>query len=254
MPKAYHIVQWGSLYETSETRKYRNLSFYAKQNKLVGLGIGRTLQHPRGLELLGVWALLEALASLAPQHQRGWIVRNNQPLSAAEIAWLLRIPEEPVKLALEHFSSTEIGWLELADFDPDSPASSPAGVRTPEDSPASSPAGVRTPEDSPLRGEDKRMRNKRREKREKSMHTPTVAVVRAWAEKNGVDPDFAQLKLEQAVERGDFEKSIWRRKWESKFARFWKEDGEVWKARKKTAPPAGANKPGVSLESMRSAA
>lgn len=157
--KAYHITQWDSLYETSETRKIRALTFYAKPNKLIGLGIGRTLQHARGLELLGVWALLEALASLAPQGQRGWLVRNGQALTVSEIAYLLRIPEESVQVAMDHFSQPEIGWLEQAEVaEKREITSGPSG-----DSPGETPDEENEREDAgtiSLRGKRKDKRGK----------------------------------------------------------------------------------------------
>ena len=69
---AFHITQWESLYETAVTRKIRNLTFYAKQNKLVGEGIGATLAQEDNVALLGTWSLIEALASTAPHGRRGW--------------------------------------------------------------------------------------------------------------------------------------------------------------------------------------
>jgi hypothetical protein len=126
--KAYHIKQWDDLYETNETRKIARLSYYAKSNKLVGLGIGRTLQHPRGLEFLGVWQLLEALASHSERHQRGWLVRNGAPLEPADIASLLRLPEEPITAAIAHFSNPAIGWLPLEEFTGTLPGDSPGSV------------------------------------------------------------------------------------------------------------------------------
>jgi hypothetical protein len=146
MIKALHIKQWDSLYETAETRKIRKLTFYAKPNKLVGLGINRTRQHERGLEFLGVWNLMVDLASQSEQGQRGWFIRNGEALTAQEIAYLISIPQEPVEGAIKHFLTKGIAWLEDGEFNLHSPTENPkfgkgweiAG-RLPGDSPTENP-------------------------------------------------------------------------------------------------------------------
>jgi len=109
-------VQWNSLYETAETRKIRVLSYYAKPNKLIGEGIGFTLAQPNGPHLLGMWALLEALASTAPQEHRGWLVRNGTPLDAQRMSSLTRVSSHHFNEALTFFCRPEVRWLEHAEW------------------------------------------------------------------------------------------------------------------------------------------
>ena len=113
MSKAYHITHWDTHYETSNSRKIQNLTYYQKSNKLVGEGIGATLQHEHNLALLGTWTLIEALASTSVQKQRGWLIRNGTALTAARMAALTRVDTVHFERALAWFSRPEIGWLEL---------------------------------------------------------------------------------------------------------------------------------------------
>ena len=110
--KAYHIVQWDSLYETAGTRKLRNMTFFAKQNKLVGEGIGLTLAQEDNVALLGTWALIEAVARTSRRHERGWLVRNWTPLTPARLAALTRVKEQYFVRALDFFCLPEVAWLE----------------------------------------------------------------------------------------------------------------------------------------------
>ena len=128
MSKAYHITHWDTHYETSNSRKIQNLTYYQKSNKLVGEGIGATLQHEHNLALIGTWALIEALASTSTQKLRGWLIRNGTALTAARMAALTRVDTVHFERALEWFSRPEIGWLELketADVSGDSPTNPP---------------------------------------------------------------------------------------------------------------------------------
>lgn len=136
--KAYHITQWEQLYETAETRKIRTLTYYAKPNKLVGEGIGFTLSQPNGPHLLGMWALLEALASLSAQDWRGWLVRNGSALDAGRMASLTRVPTEHFVEALDFFCRPEVSWLELIDWPGQSPGKKPAGSNSRDNSGGSS--------------------------------------------------------------------------------------------------------------------
>jgi hypothetical protein len=267
--KAWHITQWDALYETADTRRIRNLTFYAKSNKLVGLGINRTRQAERGLELLGVWALMEALASHAPQGLRGWFIRNGKALTSQEVAYLLSIPQEPVEAAFKHFGSEEIAWLENVEFTEDArrlSGKSPEDARrlsgkSPEDarrlsgkSPDEMQNGENHQEISrtiPLRG--KRDREEEIEKkRERGGHplsdapqVPSFEEVQTWAAGAGVDPGFAAEKLAAAIEREDFAKISVRKHWRERFLRFWREDGAAWRRKnKKNAAAPGARPDG----------
>lgn len=114
--KAYRIKQWNDLYERNTTRKVDFMPWYPKQTKLTGMGIGCTMAQPDNLELLGLWNLIEILASQSKKNHRGWLLRNGSPLTATMMACL--IPTVPVakwERALAHFSSPEVDWIEMAD-------------------------------------------------------------------------------------------------------------------------------------------
>lgn len=240
--KAFHIAQWDTLYETSASRKVTTLSYYSKPNKLVGEGIGITLQDPHNVALLGTWALIEALASTAPRHQRGWLVRGGTALTPARMAALTRVDEEHFDRALKHFCRPEIGWLELGELPGDSPTNPPTPGELPGDSPDTLPLkseGEKLP--GRFRQERKTEEGRRKgEGSEEEAHTgatriPSISEVREWARTcaAGVDPEFACLKFEQANDRGDFAKPAWLKDWRSKLERFWREDGPDWVAKNK---------------------
>jgi hypothetical protein len=145
MPKAYHITQWSRLYEKSDTRKTDYMSWYAKQTKLTGIGIGLTLQQPapRNLILLGTWALIETLASLSAAHHRGWLVRDGAPMTPEDMSALIpTVPAEHFQEALKWFSQGRINWVEHAEFSPANlPVNQPQRDRT-GNAPGSSPANL----------------------------------------------------------------------------------------------------------------
>lgn len=242
MSKAYHIVHWDTLYETCETRKIRTLTFYAKPNKLIGEGIGLTLQEADNVALLGTWALIEALASTSAREQRGWLIRNGSALTAARMASLVRVDVKHFERALEWFSRPEIGWLELketAAVSADSPAVVPQRGKSSADSPAVVP-------------QEERERDKERKEREGERGTLTLAAARVsapspeevetWATAAQIPAAFALEKLAEGIEREDFAKVHVRKNWQARFARFWKDDGPAWtrKNQKNAAPQNGA--------------
>ena len=145
MNKAYHIVQWNESNETAESRKFKTLSWYAKQNKLDGLGISRLRAHPKKVELLAGWTMIETLASRAwPRDQRGWLLRNGRPLTTADMAFLTSFPEDIFTLAVEFFSAEPMNWLEYIPV-PKSLVESPCNDSTPATSQGESPGSKRTP-------------------------------------------------------------------------------------------------------------
>jgi hypothetical protein len=242
MNKAYHITQWDSLYETCETRKIRTLTFYAKPNKLIGEGIGLTLQEPDGLALLGTWSLLVDLASLSAREHRGWLIRNGTALTAARMGALLRVPAHHFERALEWFSRPEIGWLEYVETPlvaADSPAIVPPRGKSSADSPAIVPQ------------EEGKREGEREEKEREERDALTLAAARAsapspkeveeWAAGAQIPPAFALEKLREALEREDFAKPSVRKHWQARFARFWETDAPAWrrKMQKNAAPQNG---------------
>lgn len=249
MSKAYHITHWDSHYETSNSRKIQNLTYYQKSNKLVGEGIGATLQHEHNLALIGTWALIEALASTSTQKLRGWLIRNGTALTAARMAALTRVDAVHFERALEWFSRPEIGWLELKETaavsgdSPTNPPPEPDSGRLSGDSPTNPPQ-ERERERGTLEREN-------REEREAltlaaaRASAPTPEEVEAWATGARIPVAFALEKLREGLEREDFAKASVRKNWQARFARFWDTDAPAWtkknqkNAAAQTGPTAG---------------
>lgn len=119
MSQAYYIKQWKTRYERSDTRKTDYMSWFAKSTKLVGIGIGLTLAHPQNLKLLGAWTMIETLASLSAVEERGWLIRNGEPLDAEGMHALIpMIKAEDFQLALDWFVQPRINWLERLEYIP----------------------------------------------------------------------------------------------------------------------------------------
>jgi len=146
--QAWHVTQWEK-YERSDTRKTNNMTWYAKQTKLVGRGIGATLKKPwpKNAQLLGVWAMIETLASMSEVEHRGWLVRDYEPMDAAMMSDLIpAFPPQAFQEALDHFSLKEVNWLERGEFSARrplpgfAPGKPPAVLPPAGDSPGKPPA------------------------------------------------------------------------------------------------------------------
>lgn len=265
MTKAYHIAQWDTLYETANSRKIVTLTYYQKPNKLVGEGIGLTLQEPDNVALLGTWTLLEALASTSARDQRGWLIRNGSPLTAARMAALTRVKIEHFVRALEHFCRPEIGWLLHSEV----PKTFRLSGESPTNPPPITPNNPNPENAGRLSGEsptnlqqERREREseeeeKKREERgaltlaSQSLGGPSVEDVEAWAETTEIPVAFALEKFAEAVERLDFKKPGVKQNWKDRFTRFWNADGKKWS--KKNPAPAPGVSGGVTLADMRRA-
>lgn len=251
MPKAYHIKDWDLWYESAETRKLKTLTYYGKPNKLVGEGIGFTLAQPDNLALLGMWALLEAVASTSERGWRGWLVRNGTPLTAERIVNLLggRVPVEHVERALDHFAADEVRWLEYVDMPEQTPDFPPlktpapaANGRTPGESPATLPATAT--------GEREVDRELEREGGNQEVGSdglpwaaplPSLSEVQIFATAARVPLDYVEAKLRAAEERKDFAKVSWQNGWRDKLKRFWKADAPKWGSEKNRAAAGPKN-------------
>jgi hypothetical protein len=256
MSKAFFIKHWRELYERSDTRKTESMPWFAKRTKLIGLGIGSLMRrpYPDNARLYGLWTFIEILASQSAPRHRGWLVRDGMPLDFEAMSSLMpAIPPDAWKEICEAASNPKIGWLQYVEFDPNSPDGFPPNGTTAGDSPDGFPPNGTTAGDSDPTDRETDRELTDNKQREREDYTPPLDAVLSWAKSNGVDPEFAELKLAQALERGDFKKLVWRRKWESKFERFWKEDGEDWKNRQKKSPAAAGGKTPLSLERMRAA-
>ena len=105
---SYEIVGYAETFEVSQSKKYKNLTWFPSPNKYESGGMLETLAEENGLAYIGVWYLLLQLASTMPT--RGLFVSDSgKPLTLKRIAVTLRISLKDLEESFEHFES--IGWL-----------------------------------------------------------------------------------------------------------------------------------------------
>lgn len=159
----YRIKNWDQLYETSETRKLKTLSWVKVPTKQDGGGFRRLIGMPDGASLLGAWLLILELAAKMPD--RGTLIDSDgNAVTAEDLATMYGLPEDLFSKALRALSSSKISWMQFvpsADRAAEIPAS-------PEKIPASPGESVKFPEISLL---DKIRREERRGE-ERSPGTP----------------------------------------------------------------------------------
>jgi len=256
MLKAYHIKDWDLWYESAETRKLKTLTYYGKPNKLVGEGIGFTLSQADSLALLGMWALLEAIASTSERGWRGWLVRNGTPMTAARIVNLLggRVTVEAVERALDHFQSEDVRWLEYVEMPEQTPEFPPlktpptaAAGRTPGESPATLPptaaGGREVGRELEREGGNKEVGS---DGLPWASHLPILSEVQTFVTAARIPLDYVTAKLRAADERKDFAKAGWQNGWRDKLKRFWKADEATWGDQKKNRAPGPAKNAAAS--------
>lgn len=239
MAKAYHIVQWALLYESADTRKTENMSWFKKRTKLVGLGIGKVMRepYPRNMELFGIWTLLETLATQSSPKDRGWIVRDGMPLDFDAMSSLIpTVPAEAFQQACEWFTKHLPGWFQLDDFPPTgTPSGQPPGVVPPTGTP---------PGDSPPRERERESTERENKEREKGppgnpSGIPDWEEVRAFARAHDIDEAYAKKQFEATTEKHGWESNGKVIDWRGRFKRFWSEDKDDF-LRKKSRRLASA--------------
>lgn len=142
--KCYRIRNWDTDRENAETRKYVDLLWFRNKVKLLGEGLGYTLdqKEPDGRQgpfLYGMFKLIEQVAAGGRVNERGWLFRNGSPMDAKRIASLLRQPVAYVEQALKFFSTQPMDWIELAELPEDFTGILTTGGSSPGDSPSNLP-------------------------------------------------------------------------------------------------------------------
>ena len=146
--KAFRIAQWDESHETSESRKYKTLTWVAVPNKHDGLGFSQLKTEADRVELYCGWCLMLQLASRSPCGWRGWLVRAGRPLDAKHMAVMTGFPESIFIKALEYFSRPDVAWLRTEELaaqqemrmeSPGAPAKSPVVPGESPGAPAKSP-------------------------------------------------------------------------------------------------------------------
>jgi len=160
--KAYRIRDWSRLFENSETRKLKSLSWVPVPNQHDGAGyralwenLPASPETPgdfRGApEVFAGWILILELASRCPE--RGLLVKDNKALTPREMALKTGAAEKLFVVALKELTSKEIGWIEVVDIAipgnlPTSPEVSGASPDIPGSFPTSPEVSGAKPEDT----------------------------------------------------------------------------------------------------------
>jgi hypothetical protein len=108
----YKIKNWDLYYENHDSRKYKNLTWIPISNKWDGLGFSRLKKQPEVVEILAGWLMILQIASKCKP--RGVLIRENLPLSPADMADITGLPENMFIVALNVLSDKNKGicWIE----------------------------------------------------------------------------------------------------------------------------------------------
>lgn len=131
----YRIRDWDRVFEKSQNRKVRKLSWVSVPNRHDGAGFRRLMAFQRGVEAYGAWLLIVEVASRLPT--RGTLANENGALDCEDLSAKTGAPAAVFRRAIALLQKPGIAWLEKVQ----TRASLPAGARAP-------PAGARSlPED-----------------------------------------------------------------------------------------------------------
>ena len=111
--KAYRIKDWDEHYETSESKKIKNLRWVAVPVKHSGKSFRRIMAMKNGSDIFSCFILIIQVAALMPQ--RGLLVDRDGPLTPEDLYFKTGMPEAKFKMAMEALSSKKIGWMELVE-------------------------------------------------------------------------------------------------------------------------------------------
>lgn len=108
----YRVKDWGTLFESAETRKYARLHFVRLPNGHQGKGWARLCRQPAPMELFAAFVLICELASRGPA--RGYLADEDGPWTAEDMGDMTRMPGvEPFARALQELVIAPIDWLEV---------------------------------------------------------------------------------------------------------------------------------------------
>jgi len=106
----YRIPQWDDCFESSESRKRKELKWVRFPNKHDGEGLREILQLKDGVEILGAWMLMVQVASKCPV--RGTLHSGHHPFDARKLSLKTGAPAKCFERAFTVLTDVEIGWLE----------------------------------------------------------------------------------------------------------------------------------------------
>ena len=108
----WRVRDWADVFETSETRKYRQLRRVSVPNKHEGKGWKRLCGLPLAPALLGTFVVIVELASKAPA--RGYLADEDGPWTTEDMADMSGLTPyvSDFDRALSELSTDRIDWLE----------------------------------------------------------------------------------------------------------------------------------------------
>lgn len=108
-PPTYRIVEWGTRFESAESRKLKNLSWVPIPTKHDGKTFRRLMKLPNGAAIYGAWTLIVAVAAKCPV--RGILADEHGPLTAEDLSDKTGAPESLFDDALKLLASDRFRWL-----------------------------------------------------------------------------------------------------------------------------------------------
>lgn len=115
---AYSIKGWNKTFETSDSKRYKNLPWISVPTKQDGKGRRRLVRLPNGAALFGAWVAMTQVAAKCPT--RGVLADEEGPLDANDLEMITDIPAELFDELFHVLTSVDqkIGWLEQIDWFP----------------------------------------------------------------------------------------------------------------------------------------
>ena len=112
----YSIKDWARHFEVRDTNRVDGpLKWLPVPTKTDGFGFSRIAAQKDGAQLLAAWYLILGVAAKQDRADRGKLMRNGWPLTAADLATITRFPPALFSRALAFFSDSAQGWLEKTD-------------------------------------------------------------------------------------------------------------------------------------------
>ena len=106
------VKNFSKLFENSESKKYKKLSWVPIPNKHDGSGYRRIVAMKNGCEIYTAWILILQVASKMPV--RGELSDEDGELTTEDLSFKTGFPEKIFFDAIKVLSGPKIGWLEVS--------------------------------------------------------------------------------------------------------------------------------------------
>ena len=111
--QALAIKGWSQQFENAQSRRTKHLNYTVAPHQDQSFANQRVLTHASGYKALAIWHLIIQCAARCPQ--RGLLVDGSGPLSFAELAHRMHLPEGDVREAIAVLSDPKVRWIEVVD-------------------------------------------------------------------------------------------------------------------------------------------